>query len=77
MATGALCGNHQVDAAHVFLEQIVDGLGAWRIACRVTAEKRWPGRIIRCCKCDKPATRLDMHYPYGYEHNRCDQHSTR
>lgn len=32
------------------------------------------GRFIITCHCEKPAVRVDDHWPYHWEHNRCQQH---
>lgn len=74
MSPGALCGDHRVDEEHVFVWNAKADY--WRIARRETAERRWPKRIIRCCRCKRPAAQVDMHFPYG-NYNFCDKHSSR
>lgn len=46
-----------------------DTLG-WRLGIPITDGSN----IIRCRKCDKPATQIDHYYPYYDENNSCDDH---
>jgi hypothetical protein len=58
----------------VFVDAHIEGYQDWE---RVDIKDADPTKIIKCAKCDKPATQLDHHYPYDDFFNLCDEHEDR
>jgi hypothetical protein len=58
----------------VFVKAEVGEYSDWE---RVDEKDADPSKIIKCAKCDKPATQLDHYYPYDTYFNLCDEHEDR
>ena len=72
-----ICCNYRADKGWVFLEYYPKGerVPWWRRARREVVNRRgWQKRIIKCAHCNRPATRLDHHWPWMSGANKCDLH---